>query len=162
MTRLGLTLMFVAYTIISAGVAFAQGALGIQAGTVRGQITDTTPAQNPIEGVQVKIVSAAGEEFTAITNSNGDYERSGIPAGRYFISIYKEGYSDRLGKPVTVVNGGDHFVPLKMSKKGNILTFFQNFGFVFWALMLCAITALLIFLFTKRGMREKSTANEHR
>ena len=44
------------------------------------------------------------------------------------ISIYKEGYGDRLGKPVTVVNGGDHFVPLKMTKKSGIATFLQRFG----------------------------------
>ena len=65
-----------------------------------------------------------------------------FPAGRYLISIYREGYGDRLGKPVTVVNGGDHFVPLKMTKKDNIVTFFQKFGFVFWPLALCSITAL--------------------
>ncbi len=85
-------------------------------GTVRGTITDTTPAQNPIEGVEVKIVGVNGTAFTTTTDANGDYVRAGLPAGRYFINIFKDGYGDRLGKPVTIVKGGDHFVPLKMLK----------------------------------------------
>ena len=138
MTRFSLVLMLIACVGMSAGTVFAQEG----GGTVRGQIVDTTTAQSPIEGVEVKIVAQSGEEFAASTDANGDYERSGIPAGRYLISIYREGYGDRLGKPVTVVNGGDHFVPLKMTKKDNIVTFFQKFGFVFWPLALCSITAL--------------------
>ena len=85
-------------------------------GTVRGTITDTTPAQNPIEGVEVKIVAVNGTEFTTTTDANGNYVRAGLPAGRYLINIFKDGYGDRLGKPVTIVKGGDHFVPLKMLK----------------------------------------------
>ncbi|MDE0466657.1 MAG: carboxypeptidase-like regulatory domain-containing protein, partial [Candidatus Poribacteria bacterium] len=140
MTRLSLVLILIACVSMPVGVAYAQD--GASGGTVRGQIVDTTTAQNPIDGVEVKIVAQGGEEFTATTDANGDYERSGVPAGRYLISIYREGYGDRLGKPVTVVNGGDHFVPLKMTKKDNIITFFQKFGFVFWPLALCSITAL--------------------
>ena len=138
MTRFSLVLMLIACIGMSAGTVFAQDS----GGTVRGQIVDTTTAQSPIEGVEVKIVAQSGEEFEALTDANGDYERSGVPAGRYLISIYREGYGDRLGKPVTVVNGGDHFVPLKKTKKDNIVTFFQKFGFVFWPLALCSITAL--------------------
>ena len=89
-------------------------------GTVRGMITDTTPAQNPIEGVEVQVVAVARGDrnlaFIATTDANGNYRHDGIPAGRYLINIYREGYGDRLEKPVTVVNGGDHFVPLKMVK----------------------------------------------
>ena len=139
MTRLSLTLMFVVYTILSISVVFAQ-----QGGTVRGQILDTTEVQHPIEGVEVKIVGVDGSEFTTTTDANGDYEKSGIPAGRYLISIYKEGYRDRLGKPVTVVNGGDHFVPLKMTKKNTIVDFFQSPVPMFWVLILCVSIVILI------------------
>ena len=131
--------MFVVYTILSISVVFAQ-----QGGTVRGQILDTTEVQHPIEGVEVKIVGVDGSEFTTTTDANGDYEKSGIPAGRYLISIYKEGYRDRLGKPVTVVNGGDHFVPLKMTKKNTIVDFFQSPVPMFWVLILCVIIVILI------------------
>ena len=58
MTRLSLALIFVAYTIISVGIVFAQ-----HGGTVRGQIVDTTERQNPIEGVEVVIVAQDSTEF---------------------------------------------------------------------------------------------------
>lgn len=144
MPRLSLTLMFVVYTIISAGVVFAQ-----QGGTVRGQIVDTTERQNPIEGVEVVIVAQDGTEFTTQTDANGDYEKSGIPAGRYLISISKKGYGDRLGKPVTIVDGGDHYVPLKMTKKNTIMDFFQSSVPMFWVLILCVVIVILILVRTK-------------
>ena len=144
MTRLRLALMVVAYMIISVGIAFAQ-----QGGTVRGQIVDTTERQNPIEGVEVRIVGTSGEEYTTKTDANGDYEKSGILAGRYLISIYKDGYGDRLGKPVTIVNGGDHYVPLKMTKKNTIMDFFQGSVPMFWVLILCVIIVILILVGTK-------------
>ena len=140
MTRLSVALMLVAYTIISAGIASAQ-----QGGTVRGRIVDTTELQLPIEGVEVVIVAQDGTEHRTITDANGDYVRTGIPAGRYLISIYREGYQDRLGKPVTVVNGGDHYVPLKMTKQNTIMDFFVSPVPMFWVLILCVIIVLLIF-----------------
>lgn len=146
MIRLNLALIL----IISVGTVFAQDDLTQQGGTIRGQIVDTTEAQNPIEGVDVRIVATSGEEYTAITDANGDYEKSGIPAGRYLISIYRDGYGDRVGKPVTVVNGGDHYVPLKMTKKDTILDFFQNPIPMYWALILCVIIVILIFARTNR------------
>ena len=124
MTRSDFVLVAVVCISISFGIAFAQD-FALNGGTIRGQITDLTPAQNPIEGVEVKIVARDGsKEFTVKTDAKGDYERSGIPAGRYSISISKEGYAERRGKPVTIVDGVDHFVPLKMTEKGNIEPFF--------------------------------------
>ena len=146
MIRLNLALIL----IISVGTVFAQDDLTQQGGTIRGQIVDTTEAQNPIEGVDVRIVATSGEEYTAITDANGDYEKSGIPAGRYLISIYREGYGDRVGKLVTVVNGGDHYVPLKMTKKNTILDFLQGSVPMYWALILCVIIVILIFARTNR------------
>ncbi len=157
MTRLSLVLMCVAYTIISAGTAFAQ-----YGGTVRGQIVDTTELQNPIEDVEVIIVAEDGTEFKTTTNAKGDYKRSNIPAGRYLISIYKDGYRDRLGKPVTVVNGGDHYVPLKMTKHDNILSvLIKKAVSLYGILFLCGITALVTFLITKRWMIERYAINEN-
>ncbi len=125
MTRLRFALVLIACVGMSSGIIFAQEAV-VNGGTVRGQINDTTRTQNPIEGVEVKIVATDGTEYIATTDVNGKYKRSGIPAGRYLISIHKEGYGDRLGKPVTVVNGGDHFVPLMMTKKAGIATFLER------------------------------------
>ena len=150
MIRLNLALILIICIGIYVGTVFAQDDLTQQGGTIRGQIVDTTEAQNPIEGVDVRIVATSGEEYTAITDANGDYEKSGIPAGRYLISIYRDGYGDRVGKPVTVVNGGDHYVPLKMTKKNTILDFFQNPIPMYSALILCVIIVILIFGRTNR------------
>ena len=126
MTRFSFVLALIACVGMSVSTVFAQDA-AINGGTVRGQIVDTTDKQNPIEGVEVKIVNVEGKEFTTTTDANGDYVRAGLPAGRYLISIYKDGYGDRLGRPVTVVNGGDHFMPLKMTEKSGIANFLQRF-----------------------------------
>ena len=96
------------------GVVFSQNAT---TGTIRGIISDTSTAQLPIEGVRVVIVGADGTEFETTSDSKGEYKRAGIPPGRYLLSIYKDRYGERVGKPVTVVAGGDHYVPLKMTKK---------------------------------------------
>ena len=119
MTRLILMLIAVAFAGIFSGITFAQDA-PVNGGTIRGKITDTTPTQDPIEGVEVKIVAQDGTEYTTKTDANGEYVKAGIPAGRYLISIHKEGYNDRRGKPVSIVDGGDHFVPLKMTEKGKV------------------------------------------
>ena len=145
MTHLNLALVCIGYMVLSVGIVFAQDDLTQQGGTVRGQIVDTTEMQNPIEGVDVRIVGTSGEAYIATTDANGDYKKSGIPAGRYLISIFRDGYGDRLGKAVTVVDGGDHYVPLKMTKKGNIITFFQSSVPMYWVLILCVIIVILIF-----------------
>ena len=160
MNRLSLALMFIAYMIVPTHPAFAQDKLVNHGGTVRGRITDTTKMQNPIAGVRVVILAVDSTEFTTTTDINGDYKHTDIPAGRYRISIYKEGYGDRLGKPVTVVDGGDHFVPLKMTQKDNIATSIRKFGVLFWIIFFAVITALLTFLFTKRAVTEKFESNQ--
>ena len=116
MRHLRYALIVLACIGISLDVVFAQDD-ALKGGTVRGLITDLTPAQNPIEGVEVKIVAQdSGKEFIAETDVDGNYEHAGLPAGRYLISISKEGYDERAGQPVNVVKGGEHFIPLKMSK----------------------------------------------
>ena len=71
--------------------------------------------------LRVKIVAQDGTEFTTTTDANGDYKHTGLPAGRYLINISKEGVGERIGQPVVIVNGGDHFMPLKMSNKDVII-----------------------------------------
>ena len=125
MRHLQYVLIMVACVGMSLGVVFAQDD-ALKGGTVRGLITDLTPAQNPIEDVEVKIIAQdSGKEFITKTDADGNYEHPGLPAGRYMISISKDGYNERDGRPVTIVNGGDHFVPLKMTQKGKIEPFFE-------------------------------------
>ena len=125
MRRLRYVLIGVACVGISLGVVLAQQD-ALSGGTLRGQITDLTPAQNPIEGVEVKIVAQdSGQEFITKTEADGNYKHAGLPAGRYLIRISKDGYNERTGKPVTIVDGGEHFIPLKMTRKGAIEPFFK-------------------------------------
>ena len=108
---------------ISVGIVFAQDD-ALNGGTLRGQITDVTLMQNPIEGVEVKIVAQdSGKEWTTKTDVDGNYTYAGLPAGRYLISTSKDGYDPRVGQPVTIVEGGAHFVPLKMAEKGKVKLF---------------------------------------
>ena len=124
MRHLRYVLIVVACVNMLLGIAFAQED-PLKGGTIRGQITDLTPTQDPVEGVTVKVIAQDGgnQEFTTMTDGDGRYEHAGLPAGRYLISIFKEGYDRRVGKPVAVVDGGDHFIPLKMAKKGKIKMF---------------------------------------
>ncbi len=122
MTRLRFVLIIVACVGMSLGSVFAQNG-----GTVRGQITDLTPTQDPIEGVEVKIVAQDGnKEWTTTTDAKGEYKHAGLPPGRYLISISKDGYDERRGKPVSIVEGGEHFIPLKMAEMGNVRPFFKG------------------------------------
>lgn len=116
MTRFNLLLISVICVVVFDGPSFAQDNAA-DGGTLRGTITDTTEARNPIKGVTVKIVAQDGTDYKIKTDANGDYKYTGLPAGRYLINIYKAGYLKRVGKPVTIVNGGDHLVRLKMGKK---------------------------------------------
>lgn len=95
-------------------------------GTVHGYIIDTTPAQLPIAGVRVQVDNGKGHIFETTAAETGEFIYRDIPAGDYLINIHKSGYQSRIGKPVSVTNGGTHYVPLTMNKKENIFTGLQN------------------------------------
>ena len=112
-------LIIFACAAISTSIAFAEeNAPG--GGTVRGAVFDTTAERNPIEGVTVNIVGTDDKVFTVKTDAKGEYKCDNLPAGRYLINISKRGYVDRVGRAVTIVDGGDHFVQIRMQKKGTV------------------------------------------
>ena len=86
-------------------------------GAVRGNVADTSTAQLPIKGVRVVLLAASGLETEGETASNGEFKIVGLAPGRYLLSCHKKGYGDRVNKPVTVIAGGEHYVPIKMSAK---------------------------------------------
>ncbi len=95
--------------------------------TIKGEVLEATPQLKPIAGVTVTIVnSATGIEHTVKTNKDGSYEKKGLPAGRYMISVSKPGYGDRVGKSKVVAEGGEVFDRIKMNKQENIFTFFKD------------------------------------
>ena len=62
---------------MSFGIVFAQDN-ALEGGTVRGMITDLTPAQNPIEDVEVKIVAQDRRQRNGQQKrgADGEYEHS--------------------------------------------------------------------------------------
>ncbi len=164
MNRLSLIFMLVACMFMSVGIVMAQEeateevevnepSVGAEdasdaetfgaGGTIKGEVVDTSADLNPIEGVTVTIVRGIDEQaFTATTDKDGAYEKTGLEAGRYTISYEKEGYGKRVGKSKVLAAGGEIFDRTKMRKKDNIISFFQKFGFVFYPLAICSVVAL--------------------
>ena len=112
MKRLSLILLCCLWGI--PGAVFSQDAT---TGTVRGHIFDTSTAHLPIAGVRVVLVAVDGSEIAAETDRNGEFEIVGLAPGHYLLSCYKDGYWERVGKPVTVIAGGKHYVPLRTAEQ---------------------------------------------
>lgn len=129
MTRFGLTFVLIVHILLANGAAVAQEQDITKGGTIHGYITDTTPAQLPIVGVRVQIDNGKGHIFETTSAETGEFVYRDIPPDDYLINIRKFGYQSRNGKPVSVTNGGAHYVPLTMNKKENIFTSFQNLLF---------------------------------
>ena len=149
MKRFGLILPLYVLSVIPMAV-FAQD---LTTGTIRGNIVDTSEARLPIEGVRVVVVSSRASEYETTTDSNGDYTMILTP-GRYLVCIYKAGYVDRIGKPVTVVAGGDHYVPLKMTKRAGLMSLLdRQFNSALWPFLLCVGSAFVLGYFIGRAGR---------
>jgi biopolymer transport protein ExbB len=147
MSRLTVTLILALCLTVYSGIAFAQeGETAAEmpegTGTLRGTVVDTSAQENAVADVEVKIRATDGSIIEAASDSSGEWEVTSVPAGRYLVSIYAKGYGSREGKRITVLPGGDQELRLKMTKKDDIISFFQKFGFVFWPLALCSVTAL--------------------
>lgn len=124
MTRLSLIAILTVCMSMPAGTLMAQDADNMNTGgTLRGEIFDVTAQRNPIVDVTVEIVGSDGKKFTVKTDDTGTFERSGLPAGRYLINVSKEGYNGRIGRRVTVIDGGMHYVQIKMTEEDNLITF---------------------------------------
>ena len=121
-----LTFVLIVCVLVGSGVAVAQEQGIAESGTIHGYITDTTPAQLPIVGVRVQIDNRKGQIFETTSAETGEFVYRDIPADDYLIHIHKSGYQSRIGKPVSVTNGGVHYIPLTMNKKENIFTGLQN------------------------------------
>ena len=117
-------------------------------GAVRGNVVDTSTAQLPIEGVRVVLLAASGLETEGETASNGEFKIVGLVPGRYLLSSYKKGYGDRVDKPVTVMAGGEHYVPIKMPAKEPP-----------WLLLIClgGIAVLIVGIAIVVGLRDRSS-----
>ena len=107
--------------------------------TIKGKVIDITPEQNPIFGVKVLAVDAAGKEYTTRTNEKGEYEIKELPPGRYTLSFSKAGYGDRVGKTRLVAAGGEVYDRIKMRKQENVLTLSTLFNDILSVIVLSYI-----------------------
>ena len=123
-------------------IAIAQEGLSFDA-TIKGQVLDTTPEQKPIPDVTVSIVGSDGSTYVVYTNDKGEYMRTGLPAGRYTISLSKDGYGDRVGQSIVVAASGELFQIYKMRKKDTILTFLKKIP-LSWILFAGAVIVMII------------------
>lgn len=73
--------------LLLAGAAFAQTITG----GLRGRITD--PSGAVMSQATVTVTTAAGQAFTATTNSDGIYEIKGIAAGKCTVHVAAKGFS---------------------------------------------------------------------
>lgn len=116
MAHFRLSLVLMAFAILSSGIAVPEDQDTSKGGAIIGAIRDTTLFELPISGVRVVCVKADGQEFETQSDKDGRFERSGLPAGQYVVNIYKPGYENRVGKRVSVIDDGRHYVPLTMNK----------------------------------------------
>ena len=83
--------------MLVASTAFAQTTTG----TVRGRVTDA--ASRPIPDVAIGVT---GSSLGALTNSNGDYTLSNVPAGAQVVTARRIGYA-RASQRVEVAAGAE-------------------------------------------------------
>ena len=57
------------------------------------------PSHAPLSDVKVVIESTDRIVFSDTSNADGEYECRGLSAGRYLISLHKEGYIEKKGCP---------------------------------------------------------------
>ena len=152
MTRLCSFMMFVVYISLSICIGidsvYGQDAfIDVGGATITGEVLEGTPEQKPIEGVTVKIENAAdGQEYIVTTDKDGYYEKTGLPAGRYTISVSKKGYGDRMAKSKVVAAGGEIFDRIKMAKKEYIHTYLLK-QLLTWQLLVGFALGFLLGLF---------------
>jgi TonB-linked SusC/RagA family outer membrane protein len=87
----------------------AEGATGVMAessdaarvGTIRGRVTDASSG-DPLVTAQISVV---GTSFGALTDANGAYTISGVPAGLYTIQVTRIGHATTQRENVLVTDG---------------------------------------------------------
>ena len=126
MAHFRLTFVLIVCVLVGGGTAVAQEQGIAKGGTIHGYITDSTPAQLPLVDVRVQIDNRKGHIYETKSAETGEFIYRDIPADDYLINIHKSGYQSRIGKPVSVTNGGVHYVRLTMNKQEDIFTGFQN------------------------------------
>ena len=75
---------------------------------IQGRILEMAPSYTLLSDVKVVIENADRIVFSDTSNADGEYEYRGLSAGRYLISLHKDGYIEKKGMPLIVPNNGNH------------------------------------------------------
>lgn len=161
MIRVSLILMLVvcASIFVSIGIIHGQEAEIMGDGaTIRGEVIEATPEQKPIRGVTVTILNTGIDEaYTVTTDENGAYEKTGLPPGRYVVTLSKEGYRNWIGRSKVVAAGGEISNRYRIRKKENenIITLFQAHFFTWQSLIIFAITFFVVLIIIQSSLRSR-------
>ncbi|MGK2961864.1 MAG: TonB-dependent receptor, partial [Gemmatimonadaceae bacterium] len=83
-------------------IAFASTA-SAQTGTIAGKVTSATGT--PVSGAQVRAITGARTVASALSDQDGDYRMSEIPAGSYTVTARLLGYREASAANVSVSTG---------------------------------------------------------
>lgn len=111
--RLALFLLCAALSSLQDPPARDRAVATTATGTVRGRIT-AAASGNPLHRVQVTLIGGAQSPRPAVTDTRGEYEIAGVPAGSYTVMARRSGYLamsygqrriGERGRPITVAAG---------------------------------------------------------
>jgi hypothetical protein len=97
--------------VLMAGVAQAQ-----QTGGVTGQVVDGLGAVVP--GATVKAIDATGKEKSATTNRQGEFNITGLAAGKYKVLVSAANFEDFENPDVTVTGGKREQLTISLTVTG--------------------------------------------
>jgi hypothetical protein len=90
------------YFVLTVSVAHAQG-VG-SSGNITGTVTDPTGGRVPKANI-VAVETGRGIQFTAVTDSNGDYQLAGLPPATYDVTVKIAGFGTEVRKGVVLTVG---------------------------------------------------------
>src|SRR5262245_52974562 len=104
---------FLIVAVVCLAAFLALRATSAQSGTgqIRGVVTDGT---NPVAGAEVKITSGVIFARPTRTDSGGQFQFTGLAAGRYEISLATNGFQT-LARSVTLSNGATEAFTLALT-----------------------------------------------
>src|ERR1700737_1051013 len=104
----------VAKALLMMGVVLAHPAISLaQQTAMSGVVVDESKAVLP--GVTVTATNAnTGREFTDVTTDRGEYRLVGLPAGRYDLRVYLQGFAATVVKDIDLLVLQNATIPLGM------------------------------------------------
>lgn len=97
------SLKFRSFTLSVLSFLIYSSVMFAQTGVVRGKVTDPSGAVIPNAVVTVK--SASGQQISATSGGDGQYQIKGLASGQYTVSVSAQGFASFSKSSITVVDG---------------------------------------------------------